>query len=77
MDLLEELQITHGESFNHAVEINKPFKGLEPILCWCRSECRGHWKWQLVDTPSDIRNGRYIFYFMDEKDYFAFQLKWG
>jgi len=77
MGILEELQIKHGESFNFAKEIHKPFHGLSPVLDWCKSECVPGWRWQLVDTPSDIRDGRYIFFFDNEADFFAFCLKWG
>jgi len=76
MDVLKELVIQSGESFDHAVEINKAYKCLEPVLDWCKSECKPGWKWQLVNTSSDVRDGRYIFFFNDEKDYLAFCLKW-
>ena len=64
-------------SFDYAKDISKPFGKLQEILDWSKSNCKPGWRWQLVDTPSDIRDGRYIFYFNDEKDYFAFCLKWG
>jgi hypothetical protein len=63
--------------FNHAKDISRPFKCLQEVLDWCTAECKPGWRWQLVDTPSDIRDGRYIFFFNDEKDYCAFCLKWG
>jgi len=77
-NVLESL-IYHNDrdSFKHAKEISRPFHGLGEVLEWCKTECKPGWKWQLVDTPSDIRNGRYIFFFNDEKDYFGFCLKWG
>jgi hypothetical protein len=34
------------------------------------------WRWQLIDTSTDQRPGRYVFYFDNNKDYFAFVLKW-
>ena len=68
--------INSGEKFNHAKEIHRPFKGLQQVLDWCASECVPGWRWQLVDTPSDIRDGRYIFYFNNTKDYTNFLLKW-
>ena len=77
MGLLEALQIKPEQSFNFAKEIHKPFQGLAPVLDWCKAECDPGWCWQLVDTPSDIRDGRYIFYFDNEADFFAFCLKWG
>jgi len=76
MKILEELQIKPGEGFNFAKEIHKPYLGLAPVLDWCKEECEPGWRWQLVDTPSDIRDGRYIFYFNNETDYLNFLLKW-
>ena len=63
-------------SFNHATEIVKPFGVLESVLDWCKSELQDDWRWQLVEMSSDIKPGRYIFYFDDERDYLAFVLKW-
>lgn len=65
------------DSFAFAREINKPWGGLEPILAWCKSELQQDWRWQMVEMSTDIRPGRYIFYFDSEKDCFAFTLKWG
>ena len=76
MDALKELVIKPGDGFRHAREIHRPFQGLAPVLDWCKSECEPGWKWQLVDTPSDLRDGRYIFYFDNETDYLAFVMKW-
>ena len=64
------------DSFAHAREIIKPFGELEIVLAWCKSECMQDWRWQLVDISSDIRPGRYIFYFDSERDYLAFTMKW-
>ena len=64
------------QSFNHAQEITKPFGVIEEVLAWCKSELRDDWRWQLVEMSSDIRPGRYIFYFDGERDYLAFVLKW-
>lgn len=71
-------QIDHRsrESFAFAREVAKPWGGLEPILAWCRSEIQDDWRWQLIDVSSDIRPGRYIFYFDSERDCCAFALKW-
>jgi hypothetical protein len=63
-------------SFNHATEIVKPFGMLEAVLDWCKNELQDDWRWQLVEMSSDIKPGRYIFYFDDERDYLAFVLKW-
>ena len=64
------------ESFVHAQEIVKPFGEIERVLDWCKSEVSHDWRWQLVDVSSDIRPGRYIFYFDSERDYLAFTMKW-
>jgi hypothetical protein len=64
------------ESFNHATEIIKPFGVLESILDWCKSEMVDDWRWQLVEMSSDIKPGRYIFFFDSERDCLAFVLKW-
>ena len=71
-------QIDHRsrESFAYAREVIKPWGGLEPILAWCKTEIQEDWRWQLVDMSSDIRPGRYIFYFDSERDCCAFALKW-
>ncbi len=64
------------ESFNHAQEIVKPFGMLEQVLDWCKNELRDEFRWQLVEMSSDIKPGRYIFFFDDDRDYLAFVLKW-
>ena len=69
-------EIRLGDSFNCAREINKPFGALDRVLAWCKTELTGDWRWQLVDVSTDQRPGRYIFYFDDERDYFAFTLYW-
>lgn len=68
--------IRDGESFAHAREILKPFGQIDSILNWCKTELEGDWRWQLVECSSDIRPGRYIFYFDSERDHFAFTLHW-
>lgn len=72
----EQYHVKLKESFHHAREINKPFGEIEPILEWCKRELRDDWRWQLIDVSSPSTPGRYIFYFNDDKDYFAFALKW-
>ena len=69
-------EIRPGDSFNYAREIHKPFGELDRVLAWCKTELTGEWRWQLVDVSTDQRPGRYIFYFDDERDYFAFTLYW-
>ncbi len=65
------------DSFHHAQEIVKAFGVIETVLNWCKSELRGDWRWQLLEMSSDIKPGRYCFFFDDERDYLAFVLKWG
>lgn len=65
------------ESFAHALEITKPFGGLDQVIAWAKSEMSGDWRWQVIEMSSDVRPGRYIFYFDSERDYLAFTLKWG
>ena len=61
---------------DYAKEIKKPFGELDRVLAWAKSELIGTWRWQLVEVSTDQRPGRYIFYFDDERDYFAFTLYW-
>jgi hypothetical protein len=64
------------DSFDHAQEIIKPFGVIEHVLNWCKSELPGQWRWQLVEMSSQVKPGRYIFYFDSERDYLAFLMKW-
>lgn len=64
------------ESFHHAHEIVKPFGVIETVLAWCKSELQHDWRWQLIEMSSDIKPGRYCFFFDDERDYCAFLMKW-
>lgn len=64
------------DSFHHAHEIVKAFGVIETVLNWCKSELRGEWRWQLIEMSSDIKPGRYCFFFDDERDYLAFVMKW-
>lgn len=64
------------ESFGYSCEITKPFGQVDNIISWCKQETSGDWRWTLIDTSSDIRPGRYIFYFDSDKDLCAFTLKW-
>lgn len=63
-------------SFAHAKEITKPFGHLDRIISWCKTEMVGDWRWELLDVSSDVRPGRYVFYFDTERDMCAFALKW-
>ena len=64
------------DSFDHAHEIVKPFGVIEHVLNWCKSELAGDWRWQLLEMSSEIKPGRYCFFFDDERDYLAFLMKW-
>lgn len=64
------------ESFPYVKEITKPFGVLDRIIAWCKTEMTDDWRWELLDVSSDIRPGRYIFYFDSERDACAFALKW-
>lgn len=77
MTLLKEplVYLREAVSFNHAREIVKPFGEIEQVLDWCKT-LETEWRWQLVETSSSHRPGRYIFYFDSERDYLAFVLKW-
>lgn len=76
MSATDQLLIREKESFQHAVEITKPFGQLDNVIGWCKTEMSGVWRWQVVEMSSDIRPGRYIFYFDSDRDYCAFLLKW-
>jgi hypothetical protein len=72
----DPFEVRQGDSFNYAQEIRKPFGELDRVLAWCKTELLNEWRWQLVDVSTDLRPGRYIFYFDSERDYFAFTLCW-
>jgi hypothetical protein len=73
---LAEFHTRNKDSFNHAQELIKPWGGLEPMIDWCKTNCTQDWRWQMVDMSTDIRPGRYIFYFDGHQDAVAFALKW-
>jgi len=68
--------VREEDSFAHAIEISKPYGCLDEVISWCKSECQADWRWQLVDMSTDIRPGRYVFYFDSDQDCLAFSLKW-
>ena len=78
MTLLKEplTYLREAVSFDHAREIAKPFGEIELVLDWAKSALEQDWRWQLVETSSYTKPGRYIFYFDSERDYLAFVLKW-
>jgi hypothetical protein len=65
-----------GESFRHAQEIARPFGQIDRVIEWCKTELVDEWRWQVIDTSSDRRPGRYIFYFDSDRDAAAFALFW-
>jgi hypothetical protein len=69
-------EVRASDSFVYAREITKPFGGVDRVIDWCKSELEGEWRWQLVEMSSDIKPGRYLFYFDSERDCFAFSLQW-
>lgn len=75
-ELKRQINWRSKESFSYAREICQEWGKIDTVVTWCREECRGDWRWQIIDTSSDIRPGRYIFYFDSEQDCCAFTLKW-
>lgn len=76
MLITDHLDTRSKESFAYTREISKPFGVLDKIIAWCKTEMTSDWRWQLLDVSSDIRPGRYIFYFDSERDLVAFTLHW-
>jgi hypothetical protein len=78
-DTISANEIDHHspDSFRYAVEVHKPLGVLDLMLEWCRREMTdAGWRWQLVSTSGLDVQGRYIFYFNNEQDYFLFVLRW-
>lgn len=71
-----EYHVRPRDSFLYAKEIAKPFGVIDRVIVWCKSELTGDWRWQLVEPSSDVRDGRYIFYFDSDRDLCAFVMKW-
>jgi hypothetical protein len=71
-----EYHVRPKDSFLYAKEITKSFGVIDRVIVWCKTELQGEWRWQLVDTSSDQRPGRYIFYFDSERDLCAFVMQW-
>ena len=69
-------ELRAAESFQHSRKISKPFGALDTVIDWCKSECTGEWRWELVAVSSDISPGQYIFYFDSDRDCAAFSLQW-
>jgi len=64
------------DSFPYAQEILKDFGILEHVLDWCKEELVGEWRWQLIDVSTNLKPGRYCFFFDSERDCLAFTMKW-
>jgi hypothetical protein len=64
------------QSFAFSKEISKPFGTIDRVISWCKSEMLGEWRWEVVEMSSDVRPGRYCFFFDSERDYVAFLLQW-
>ena len=76
-DTTYQVEFPSPDSFRHAVEILKPMGVIDGILAWCRRELTDpDWRWQLVSTSGLGVQGRYVFYFNNEQDYFMFVLRW-
>lgn len=73
---INDYRVRDQASFNHAQEIAKTSGVLDHILEWCKLELTSDWRWQLVQVSTASKPGRYIFYFDEERDYFAFVIKW-
>ena len=71
-----DYQVRSQESFRYASEITQPFGGLDEVIKWCKQALEDEWRWQLLEMSSDIRPGKYIFYFDSERDCCAFKLRW-
>lgn len=69
-------QLRNRESFSYAREITQPWGRLEDVLAWCKQELIADWRWQMVEMSTDLRPGRYIFYFDSDRDCCSFVLKW-
>lgn len=63
-------------SFPFAKEISKPFGKLDEIIAWCKQELVAEWRWQVIEMSSDIRPGKYQFFFDSERDVCAFTMQW-
>ena len=75
-ELKRQIDWRSETSFSYAREVFLEYGRIDEAVRWCKEECKQDWRWQIVDTSSDIRPGRYIFYFDGEQDCCAFTLKW-
>lgn len=63
--------------YNYDVIIHRPYGTLDPVITWCKSECR-NWAWNVTsnEDPPHPQDWSYQFYFAREQDYMAFILRW-
>lgn len=78
MQLTEKQLINHrpGESFAYQSETSWAYGYIDTVIDWCKSELEGDWRWQVLEYSTDIRPGKYKFYFDSERDCVAFTLHW-
>lgn len=70
------INLREQNSFLYHREITRPWGGIDAVITWCKSELTADWRWQVIEMSSDVRPGRYAFYFDSERDCCAFTLKW-
>jgi hypothetical protein len=80
LSLPEEFKAQIGyreaDTFAHSVTCVQPYGVIETVLDWCRSQCIGDWRWQIIVSSGEDRPGKYVFYFDSERDCVAFSLQW-
>ena len=76
LDILQQIGYREPASFGFQADCTQPYGALESVLAWCRSECQGDWRWNMLEMSSDRRPGLYRFYFDSERDCVAFSLRW-
>jgi hypothetical protein len=73
-----EYHVRTRDSFLYTKEIAKPFGVIDHVIVWCKENIgEGGWRWQLVESSSDVRDGKYLFCFTTDRDLCAFVMKWG
>jgi hypothetical protein len=76
MDQKTKNQFDIKNIYNYTVEIVKPQGVIDDTLSWCKEQIAGDWKWDLIDFSTSRQPGKYAFYFVKERDYLAFTIKW-
>lgn len=72
----EKLNTRPAESFQHIIQLQKPWGVIDHVIRWCKSEMTHEWRWHIVRMSSDQLPGEYIFYFDSDRDFCAFSMKW-